>query len=299
MKAHLENGFFWAGLAVFGFSLAVIFGKLAINSHPGISFYNVALWGWTSGILGATLSFYLPIRTQRERLIPELRTHKKFIALITALTVGNGLLWFCAMEHLSGGVVSLLDQNAFIWSFALGVLFLGERFSQKEIFAILVMILGLIIISGLKGEVTWIGVLASLGAGFFIAVQSVVMKRYKNTFNALSLTFWRAWGLCVATFIIFGLQGKLQLSVPLNFFILIFISQYLGLFIGRAAYIKAHEYLPIGQLSFMMLFIPVIVLSGAFLFLQEGISAQKLTGSLIMLLGLFWFLYEKRLLSKD
>ncbi len=297
MKFPINGGLGFAILAILGFSLSVIFLKAAYIFYPEINFYSTAIWGWGSAMVGATFLYYLPFSRARKKVIPELKTHYKLHIIITLLALFNGLFWFYGLSVMSGGVVSLIDQNVFIWSFFLGILFLKEAFSAKEILAVGLTLLGLFIISTLEGEVTLLGILLLLMAGLSIALQSLVMKKYPQNFDALTLTFWRGWGLWFGSFLIALALKKVELSIPLGAFGLLFFSQFFGLFIGRGAYIKAHEFLPISQLSFMMLSIPVVVFSGTHFWLGEPITEKKLFGGVVMILGLVWFLWERERLK--
>lgn len=284
--------------AVAAFSTAVLFTKWGLNISQ-LDFYSLAIWGWGSGIFLATLVFYLPLKSQRQNLLPELKQHYRFFALISALTVINGATWFYGMSQISGGVVSLIDQNVLVWSFLLGALFLGERFSWRQSAAIGITLLGLGIISSLEGEVTALGVICLLTCGLSISTQSLLIKLYPKPFNALSLTFWRGWAMVLVAWVFWMLLGKFQWNIEPLAFMALCAGQFFGLFMGRAAYIKAHEYLPMSQLSFLMLGIPVIVLVGSFLWLGEPLGSQKLIGASIMMLGLTWFISRKAKRQED
>ena len=159
------RGFSLAALAMISFTIGSLGTKLALNASA-IDFYSIAIWGWGSGMVAATLFFFLPLKSQREELLPELKKHKQFFGIISVLTLINGSTWFYGMSQINGGVVALLDQNVIVWSFLLGALFLGERFSWRQLSAISITILGLVIISNLKGEVTLLGILCLLTCGF-------------------------------------------------------------------------------------------------------------------------------------
>jgi len=286
------RGYSLALLSVLGFSIGVIFTKMAFNLSQ-LDFYSMAIWGWGSAMFLATLGFYLPVKSQRSSLVPELKKHTQFFAIISVLTVINGVTWFYGMSQMSGGVVALLDQNILVWTFLLGALFLGERFSWRQLCAIGLTLVGLGIVSSLKGEVTTLGIICLLICGLSIATQSLLMKMYSKPFNALALTFWRGWAMFVFSFAIYTALGSFNWSIELLAWISITFAQFFGLFLGRAAFIKAHTYLPISQLSFLMLGIPVLSLAGSFLWLGEPLSTQKIIGATIMLCGLAWFISRK------
>lgn len=286
------RGYGLAVLAVIGFSVGVIFTKLAFNLSQ-LDFYSLAIWGWTSAMVLATLGFYLPLRSQRSTLVPELKKHTKLFVFVSGLTVLNGVTWFYGMSQINGSVVALIDQNALVWSFLLGAIFLGERFSWRQLSAIAITLVGLVIVSSLKGEVTTIGVLCLITCGFAIASQSLLMKKHPQPFNALALTFWRGWAMAVVSFFIWTSVGEFNWHIETWALVSITAAQFFGLFAGRAAFIKAHEYLPISQLSFLMLGIPVLSLLGGYFILHEPLGTQKLVGAAVMLTGLVWFISRK------
>ncbi len=286
------RGYSLATLAMLSFTVAILFTKLGLNL-TNADFYSLAIWGWGIGMVVATLGFYLPVKSQRTTLVPDLKQHYKFFGIISVLTVINGGTWFYGMSQINGGVVALIDQNVLVWSFLLGALFLGERFSWRQLSAIGLTLLGLGIVSSLKGEVTAIGVLSLLTCGFSIASQSLLIKKYGKPFNALALTFWRGWSMVLASLALSLALGKFTLNIELPALMSVGLAQFFGLFMGRAAYIKAHEYLPMSQLNFLMLGIPVTVLFASTWLLGEPLSSQKLLGAAVMLCGLVWFISRK------
>ena len=99
--------------------------------------------------------------------------------------------------------------------------------------------------------------------------------------------------MALGSWLIWFSLGGFEWQVEFWALVALFSAQFFGLFIGRAAYIKAHEYLPISQLSFLMLGIPVLSLLGGYWFLQEPLGAQKIVGAAVMLVGLTWFISRK------
>lgn len=289
---HAWRGYSLSALAVLSFSVAVIFTKMAFNLS-NLDFYSMAIWGWGSAMVLATLGFYAPVKSQRSSLIPELKKHTKFFAVISVLTVVNGVTWFYGMSQINGGVVALIDQNVLVWTFLLGALFLGERFSWRQLCAIGLTLVGLAIVSSLKGEVTALGVMCLLVCGLAIASQSLLMKIYPKPFNALALTFWRGWAMALVSLIIWLSLGGFNWQIEPLALVSIAFAQFFGLFAGRAAFIKAHEFLPMSQLSFLMLGIPVLSLIGSFVWLGEPLGSQKIIGAVVMLCGLVWFISRR------
>jgi len=283
-------------LAIVGFSLAVLSAKAGLNQGSDIDFYSLAIWGWTSAMLAATTCFYLPIKPQRQKLIPELKNNWRLFGVVSVLTIINGAAWFYGLSLVSGSIVALLDQNIFLWTFLFGVIFLGERFHWRELLGMGFVIVGLFVVSSIEGETTLFGVLALFVSGFSLALQSLLIKQH--TFNALSLTFWRGWSMALGSFGIWFALGNFDFGITKEAWVFMFVGQLFGLFIARAAYIKSHEFFPISQLSFLLLFVPVLVLFGSYLLLGEPLSFKKLFGASVMILGLSWFLWEKERIKK-
>lgn len=289
---HLGLGHSLALGAMLSFATAVVLTKWGLE-RSAADFYNLAIWGWGGGMGLATLGFYLPIKSQRQKLLPELKAHRQFFALISVLTVINGASWFYGLAQINGGVVALIDQNVLVWSFVLGTLFLGERFSWRQLCAIGITLVGLGIISSLEGEVTWDGLVGLLICGWSIATQSLLIKRYPRSFNALALTFWRGWIMVLCSWLIAVSLGTFDWHIETSAWLALAVGQGFGLFAGRAMFIKAHEFLPMSHLSFLMLGIPVLVLSASYAFLGEPLGTQKLIGAAVMMAGLSWFISRK------
>lgn len=286
------RGYALALLTIALISAATLLAKFGLNLSA-LNFYNVAVWGWTSGMLMATLVFYVPVKSQRESLWPEIKKHYRFFGLISALAIVSGNSWFYGLSQINGGVFALIEQNSLIWVFLFGVLFLGEKFSKKQIAAIAVTLIGFGLISTLEGEATLIGVVSLILFGFCLAVQSLIIKKYPHDFSSFALNFCRGWSMALGSLILFSALGLFQFGIEPMALAIMCLSQFFGIFLGRSAFIHTHKYLPISQISLLMLSMSVVILIGSWLWLNEPLGAQKMIGATIIISGLIWFIRQK------
>ncbi len=291
-RSTLWQGYGVALLAIVLISAATILAKLGLNLS-GLNFYSVAIWGWISGMLIATVCFYIPVKSQRQSLWTEIKTHSKFFAVISILAIISGNSWFYSLSQINGGVFGLIEQNTLLWSFILGVVFLGEKFSFTQILSVGVTLLGFGLISSLEGETTLIGIISLTVFGGCLALQSLIIKKYTQIFSPFALNFCRGWSMALGSLIILLTLGKLEYNIEPLVLGIMCLSQVCGIFLGRVAFIKTHEYLPISQINFLMIGMSVLVLFGSWLWLDEPLGFKKLIGAFIIIAGLGWFIIQK------
>lgn len=275
-----------------GFALATFFARMAFVRFPDQDPFNVAFWGWFSGMTGASL-LYLWSKKNQQKLIKVVREDKFLILSVGFLTALGGVFWFFALEAMTAGIVSLFDQLIVVWSFILSYIFLGERARFLSLIGLIIAALGLLFVSSLEGQVSLWGITCSFVATINIAVQSVILKKYAANTDSLALTFLRGWSIVVVAGLVFGLWGKLNSPDSGEFIFIVFLSQFFGLFLARAAYINAHKYLEVNHLASINIVIPVITLVLSFLFLGESMDSEKIIGAFLIVLGLLWFLKFK------
>lgn len=296
LQHPLLKGYALAICAGAGFGFATAMTKAGSVFEPSADFLNIAFWGWGGGMVMATaLTSWRPhSRTEAKKILQD---HRPLWITLAGMGLINSVLWFHAITFVEGGILAVLDLSIILWSFVLGLLFLGEKFHWREVPGILLAIGGIFLISSLKQGVSWPGVAMIFAANLCLALQSLILKKYPKPINALALTFCRAWLMwsCFAVYmIVFDL---INFSFGWPFLIMVAVGQFLGVFVARGAYIWAHEYLPISRLSLILLLKPPVVLFLTWWWIHEPLSGQKLLGATLTLAGLAWFIMEQKRLK--
>lgn len=175
----LAAGVLWGGMGVF----------VKILTGAGLSSVTVtSVRLFSAGVL---LFLYL-LLFEREKL----RLPKKalFWVLVTALfsVLAMSSLYFIAIDLTSLAVAAILLYTAPVFVAVMSALFFKERFTGRKTLALAFAVAGCVLVAGLGGKFTPLGVLAGLGSGFAYALYSVFgkfMLRHVHPFTATAYTF--------------------------------------------------------------------------------------------------------------
>jgi len=280
-------------LTVLSFAVSYFVVDYVFRNYPEITVENVIFWG----LLGAVLSgvpFFLRTGHQRKIFVTEFKNFKKLILLSGILTTFGSFLWFWSLAHSSGGIVALLVQTGIIFTFLLGIIFLKEKINFGEILGFILVITGVIVISNLEGEVTFLAVLASIVSAFLYALQSFFIKKWGGkSLKSTVFAFQRILVTLIFLSILLFLQGNIK-WIGFDLFFIIAVSQIFGFFIGRIFYVEAHKYLDISKLNVFLALEPVAVLVGAYFIFGDIIYWQKFLGAFLIIGGLIWFIKSQK-----
>lgn len=284
---------FWSVITLVFFYLV---NDYVFRNFKAVSVTNVVFWGW----LGANIILspvFLGTKNARQKLKNEILSYGKLALSVSILTSIGGFLWFLAMSESNSGVISLLEKSDVIFIFILGVIFLREKIMIKEIIPMIISIMGLFLISNLKGEISSLGVFAILFGQFLYSVQSFLIKKFGQKMNSFYFSYVRSVLMLFFTGIFFIILGKIEI-IPLNVITILTIAQVFGVFLARYLFFEAHKFLPISKLSFLMLSESILTLIGAFIIFGDAVSTQKFIGGFLVLIGLLFFLREQYILLK-
>jgi len=284
---------------VFTGALFVILPYLTVRhvfvEYSDISVFNVALWGMGGAALVMFPYFLFP--QPRKELSQEWQRNKKTLVLISIITAIGATLWFYGLSNGTAGLVGFLKKTDIFFSFLLGVLFLKERFSVRELLFGIISIIGYVLISKLEGEISPLAIVAILICAILYSLQSYVVKKNVLKMSAAPFAFIRLVLIC-SLFLIFGIISGSITMIPFEAILYLVGGQISGAFLGRIFYFKAHQYLSISKIGFLSLFGPLFVFISSVIFLGEKTQGQKLLGFALILLGMGLFLGEKFRLSR-
>ncbi len=267
------------------------------RNFPEISVENILFWGLGGAVLSG-FPFFLRTKNQRKIFTQEFKNFKKLILFSGVLTTIGAALWFWAMTNTSSGLVALLVQTGIIYSFFLGVFFLKEKVTFLEIIGFIIAIIGVILISNLKGEITYMVAIAPMLSAFMYSLQSFFIKKWGGEkLRSTVFAFQRIFVTMIFLSAILLAQGKIEF-IPLDLFFIIAVSQIFGFFIGRIFYIEAHKYFPISKLNIFLALEPVIILIGGYFLFGDTLSSQKILGAVLIIGGLIFFIKSKERLKK-
>lgn len=286
-----QKGYYLVTLAIITLVFFYLVNDYVFRTFENISVANVVFWGW----LGANIALspvFLSTKNSRKKLKNEIFTHGKLALIVSILTSIGGFLWFLAISESSSGIMSLLEKSNILFVFLLGIIFLQEKVSAKELLSVGIAIIGLFLIANLEGEVSRLGVFAILCGQFLYSVQSFLIKKFGGKMNSFFFSYVRSVLMLIFTGIFFGILGKIEL-IPMKVFLILTGSQIFGVFISRYLYFEAHKFFPISKLSFLMLAESILVLLGAYFVFGDIITIEKIIGASLIVVGLAFFLKEQ------
>ncbi|MCW7489206.1 DMT family transporter [Leptospira meyeri] len=291
MTGNEKKGYFFVFLTGVFFAFEVI-GFKEVFRKFNLTPEMAALFGVGFAFLLVT-PFFLSSSKRRKKVIITIQRDGLVLLLGTFSNAMGIVLYYYALKQTDLGPAAILIKTTVLYNVILGVMFLGERFKDREIFGIVLAMVGIYLISTLKGQINLISAFCILISAFLFAIQSYMIKKYIPEILGLEYAYLRLFLLCVFFFLYSLMIGsflipKLPIIVILGFFSL------LGYFLGRAFYFEAHNYLPISKLNATLLIEPIFLMFVGIIFMNEPIDLQKLAGGGIILLGLYLIVFHKR-----
>ncbi|MCG6139541.1 DMT family transporter [Leptospira mtsangambouensis] len=291
MTGNEKKGYFFVFLTGVFFAFEVI-GFKEVFRRYNLAPEMAALFGVGFAFLVVT-PFFLSSSKRRKKVILTIQRDGLVLLLGTFSNAMGILLYYYALKQTDLGPAAILIKTTVLYNVILGVVFLGERFKDREVFGIVLAMVGIYLISTLEGQINLLSALCILISAFLFAIQSYMIKKYIPEILGLEYAYLRLFLLCVFFFLYSLSIGsflipKLPIIVMLGFFSL------LGYFLGRAFYFEAHNYLPISKLNATLLIEPIFLMFVGIFFMNEPLDLQKLVGGGVILLGLYLIVFHKR-----
>ncbi len=291
----MNKGYLYTLITNFFFAVTYLGTKYMFNEFPEIGVYNMAFWGLFAASCLVTPVF-IGVEKNRQDLGKTLKKDGRIIFVIAMVSSCAAFLWLTALSLANTGPVALLIKTTVIYSIFLGLLFLKERLGSVQFLGVAIAVVGLVLISTLKGEMPLTAAILTLTAALGFSIQSFLVKKLVADVDGKSFAYLRALFMSLLFGAAFVVMGKLSFITLWQFVLLSFIHSS-GLIIGRAFFFQAHNYLEISKISTMFLLEPVLIMIGAFFIFDEKLGPQKLAGSILILGGL-WLIVQRDALKK-
>ena len=205
LPAQIQNRFLLITTLTLVDSLHFVFARLLLPYiSPGVSaMYVLAFATLEVGIFGV-LSKSINIKTMRRNLI--------FFLIIGFLVAASTNINYEAVAFIDPGTASLLSQTSIIFGLALGLLWLRDKLTKKQLLGALIAILGVLIITFQPGDYLRLGSLMVLMSSFLYALHTAISKRYGSNIKFVDFFFFRL--LCTTLFLFLFSLGRQQLALP-------------------------------------------------------------------------------------
>ena len=141
-----------------------------------------------------------------------MRRNLIFFLIIGFLVAASTNINYEAVAFIDPGTASLLSQTSIIFGLALGLLWLRDKLTKKQLLGALIAILGVLIITFQPGDYLRLGSLMVLMSSFLYALHTAISKRFGSNINFVDFFFFRL--LCTTLFLFLFSLGRQQLALP-------------------------------------------------------------------------------------
>lgn len=278
------SGLLYGLLGFFGMSL----------KHSGLSVYNLSFWRFlvSSVFLLVILLCYYQNKSERPKA-------RQLLSVFTSGVVFYspcGIFFFLASEHIGTGqsMVVFFVYPAFVM--ILGWALEGKKLKAHYLLSLAVIITGLVLLVDI-GEVSYdmFGIGLSLASAIFYAFYVFLSKKIVLTPLVSSLMVSLG---CCSTGLVLALVDN-SLSLPLKLEQWLHIAG-IGIICSALAILlllEALKYISADQASLLSVLEPVFTVIFGVILLDEGVSAIKILGILLILMGAISVMIKKRTLK--
>lgn len=200
-------------------------------------------------------------------------------------------LFFAGLKLTLGGRAAFIHKTLPIYAVILAFVFLKEKISQRQLVAIGVMLLGLVLmeLTKLSAEMR-IGDFLVLGATVLWAIENTISKKAMlNKESNWVVTFSRMFFGAIVLFAIIFLTGNANLLLTLTSAQIIKIAvSGLLLFMYVLTWYWGLKYINLSKASVILLLSPVISLFLGMVWLGEQVGMLQAIGSLLILVGAYF-----------
>ncbi len=287
-KSNVTKGFLFSLAGTLLVSTNFVTAKYGLYGFEPVSFGVV----WTLASTLFSLIIVIVSNRSREILLP--RPDRSGVVLLGAAT-GLGMIWgWTALSMLDPSFNAFLNRFVPVLTIILGVIFLKEKISFKEITAIAVMLAGGVISSAGSWSVVAAGVFFAGLACIAVSFQHLIAKKRIGSVHVTVMVFYRSlfafivlasWGL---------IRGGMEFGAPGRFWLVTALGALLGPCVSHILYYKSFSYWTLSKSSLVSNVQPLFVLPLAYVFLKEFPGPAQLAGGMIILAGIFRLVWIHR-----
>lgn len=200
------------------------------------------------------------------------------------------LCFFAAFQYIPASIGAILYNCYPIFVILLSKCFLHEQITINKVVGVLTAIVGTVIVLYTKWETPQvIGLTLVVLTALISGVYMVYNKKYTSAMDTTILTMYLCL-ICSACFLINSIFFKefvllSSLSLWINVSLLALWSTIVGLF----GLMKAISLLNVGLVSMITLAEPIFTIILSFILLSERLTIQQAIGSIIVLLGIYFY----------
>jgi len=208
-----------------------------------------------------------------------------FYFILALLFSGSTFCLFTAISYTEPATASFLSRLELIATLLLATIFLKEKVTKVELFGLLFVIAGIIVMRyGASLELSRAVLLVSVGAVFVGSAEVAIKARIKRI-NPRSLIFYRGVFMVVIFLIVGNATEQVHWVGDTRLLLLLGIAAIFLPYIGRFGYLKAMEHINISRASIIVQSQPFFAAGITFMLIGTYPSLKELIGGLLIVTG--------------
>ena len=213
--------------------------------------------------------------------------YKKCIKLgvILGITIGIAAnLQQLAMPYVSSAKAGFITSLYMIFVPIIGFVFFKEKFNSRVIFALLIALVGLFLLTGANFSFETPDLLVIFCA-FFFGLQITLVGRFGRDVNSVALSFIQYLTAAIMSIVIALFLEDIKLAAIFEAGASILYTGILSTGVAYTLQIVGQRYTPAYLASIIMSLESVMAALGGFIFLREYLSIMELLGCALMLVA--------------
>jgi len=248
--------------------------------HPLISPSISALYV----MLAATLEVGIYGLYTRQIKLIHLKDNLPFFLAIGFLVAASTNLNYEAIAFIDPGTATLLAQTGVLWRLALGIFWLKDILSGRQILGAAITLAGVFTITYQGGNFMRLGSLLVVVSAFMYALHAAITKRSGDGIDFLNFFFFRV--LMSTLFLsVFSVSRHALDFPPRPAWLLLIVAATVDIVISRVLYYLALRQLTLSIHTLLLTLSPVLTVIWALLFFKHIPSNQQLLGGAAVILG--------------
>ena len=227
------------------------------------------------GLFGL-LSQRIKARTLRHNLV--------FFASIGLLVATSTNINYEAVAFIDPGTASLLSQTSIIFGLLLGLFWLHDKLTNKQLAGAIIAIAGVLIITFQPGDYLRLGSIMVLVSAFLYALHAAITKRYGEDIDFVDFFFFRLF--FTTSFLFIFAFSRQQLILPSwKALLLLIMVGTVDVVISRTLYYVTLRRMDLSVHAIILTLSPVAAIFWSLLLFSTFPSWGQLFGGLAVILG--------------
>lgn len=266
-------------------SVTFVAGKQAMQELPPLAF--IPLWfaaasGWGVGFYLLGNGFTLP-RGLKASLRP--------IGWLGVLNGAHNLLFFIAINLGDPTLAAFFSRSETVFSVLLGTFLLGERMRHYQWAGVAIAVLGTGLMTFRAGTVVWQMLGLLLVSNFFLALSTLVAKKYVITVPPLVLSTARTVVMGGLLALVGLAAGQLSWPGPTTW-LWIIGGAFFGPFLSYVLFYKGLLYLDMSKGVIIRSMQPLFVAVYSLMLFGTLVTLRQFAGGALMIVGVVVMLWE-------